>query len=224
MLSDRCLSCPVCLVLSIPLVYCGQTVGRIQTKLGTQVGLGPGHTASDRNLVFPPQKRHNVPQVSAHICCGQIPRWIKMPTGKKVGLDPSDIVLDGHPASPPQKGAEPQFRPVSIVPKRLDGSRRHLVWRQARPKRHCVTCGLSSPPQKVCRAPNFRPMYVVAKRLHGWTKMPLGTMVSLDPGNIVLDADPAPPQLRGTISPPKFRPISIVAKWLDGSRRHLVRR
>jgi len=32
--------CPVC--LSVTLVYCGQTVGRIKMKLGMQ-GLGPGH-------------------------------------------------------------------------------------------------------------------------------------------------------------------------------------
>jgi len=33
---------PVC--LSVRLVYCGQTVRPIKMKLGTQVGLGPGHT------------------------------------------------------------------------------------------------------------------------------------------------------------------------------------
>ena len=33
-----CLSC-----LSVTLVYCGQTVGRIKMKLGMQVGLDPGH-------------------------------------------------------------------------------------------------------------------------------------------------------------------------------------
>jgi len=38
MLSVRCLSC-----LSDCNVYCGQTVGRINMKLGMQVGLGPGH-------------------------------------------------------------------------------------------------------------------------------------------------------------------------------------
>jgi len=42
MLSDRCLSC-----LSATLVYCGETVGRIKMKLGTQVGLGPGHIVLD---------------------------------------------------------------------------------------------------------------------------------------------------------------------------------
>jgi len=43
-LSDRCLSvCPVCNVG----VYCGQTVGWINMKLGMQVGLGPSHIMLD---------------------------------------------------------------------------------------------------------------------------------------------------------------------------------
>ena len=37
----------------------------------------------------------------------------------------------------------------------------------------------------------------------GWIKMPLGTEVGLDPGNIVLDGDPAPPW-KGTQQPPTF--------------------
>jgi len=44
--------------------------------------------------------------------------------------------------------------------------------------------------------------------------MPLGSQVGLGPGDIVLDGDPAPP-LKGA-QPPGFRPMSIVAKWLDG--------
>ena len=69
MLSDHCLSCPV---LSVTLVYCGQTVGQIKMKLGTQVGLVPGH-----------------------------------------------IVLYMRTQLPvPKKGAEPNFRPMSIVAKR----------------------------------------------------------------------------------------------------------
>jgi len=34
-------------VLSVTLVYCGQTVGGIKMKLGMQVGVGPGHIVSD---------------------------------------------------------------------------------------------------------------------------------------------------------------------------------
>jgi len=74
----------VCPVLSVTLVYCGQTVGRIKMKLRVQVGLSPGH-----------------------------------------------IVLDGEPGAPPLKGYSPppNFQPMSVVAKRLDGSRCHLVWR-----------------------------------------------------------------------------------------------
>ena len=53
-----------------------------------------------------------------------------MALGVEVGLGPGHIVLDGDPAPLPKKGAElPNFRPVFIVAKRLDGSRCHLVLR-----------------------------------------------------------------------------------------------
>jgi len=42
-------------VLSVMLVYCGQMVGWIEMKLGTQVGLGPSHIALDGdNPIFGP--------------------------------------------------------------------------------------------------------------------------------------------------------------------------
>ena len=47
MLSDRRMSCPICLYVT--LVYCGQTVGRIKMKLGVRVGLGPGHIVLDKD-------------------------------------------------------------------------------------------------------------------------------------------------------------------------------
>jgi len=56
----------------------------------------------------------------------------------------------------------------------------------------------------------------------GWTKVPLNTEVGLNPGHIVLDGDPAP-QGGGT-APPNIQLMSGVAKQLDGSRCHLVRR
>ena len=68
-------------------------------------------------------------QFSAHICCGQMGGWIKLPHGREVGLGPRDIVLDGNPAPLPKKGAEPlpNFRPMSIVAKRLGRSKWHLA-------------------------------------------------------------------------------------------------
>ena len=55
----------------------------------------------------------------------------------------------------------------------------------------------------------------------GRIKMKLGMRVGLGPGHIVLGGDPAPPPPKGH-SPPNFRPISVAAKWMHGSRCHLV--
>jgi len=71
---------------------------------------------------------------------------------------------------PPQKkngSSAPNFRPMSIVAKRLDGSRCHLAgasWRRPRP--HCVRWGPSAPPpHKGAQQPStFQPMSIVAKR------------------------------------------------------------
>jgi len=52
---------PVC--LSVTLVYCGQTVGRIKMKLGMQVGLGTGHIVLDRDPGPPPPKGHSPPPI-----------------------------------------------------------------------------------------------------------------------------------------------------------------
>jgi len=54
MLSDRC---PV---LSVTLMYCGQTIGRITMKLNMQVGLGPDHIVLDGDP-GPRQKRGHAP-------------------------------------------------------------------------------------------------------------------------------------------------------------------
>jgi len=95
-------------------------------KLGMQVGLGPSHIALHGDDPAPPSPKGagQSPQFLAHICCGQMAAWIKIPLGMEVGLGPGDFVLDGDTAPPPQKGAEsPNFRPMLIVAKRLDGSR-----------------------------------------------------------------------------------------------------
>ena len=90
-------------VLSVTLVYCGQTVGRFKMKLGTLVGLDPGHIVLDGDPAPLPQGGWS-PQCLAHICCGQMAAGIKMPLGMEVGLGPDDSVLDRDPAPPPQKG------------------------------------------------------------------------------------------------------------------------
>jgi len=54
--------------------------------------------------------------------------------------------------------------------------------------------------------------------------MPLGMEVSLGPGHVVLDGDPAPLLKKGTQPPSNFWPMFVVAKRLDGLRCHLVQR
>jgi len=78
----------------------------------------------------PPRSGHS-PQFSAHTCCGQMAGWINVPLGRELGLCPSDIVLDGDPAhpSPKRRQIPPNFWPMYVMAKRLDGSRWHLVWR-----------------------------------------------------------------------------------------------
>jgi len=132
----RTVVCPVLsnlsvICLSVTLVYChycGQTVGRIKMKLGTEVGLIPRHIVLDGDAA--PPKGHCLPQFLAHVRCVQTAGWIKTPLGTEVGLGPGDIVLYGDP-DPIERGttALHNFRSMTIVAKRLDGLGCHLVWR-----------------------------------------------------------------------------------------------
>ena len=65
------------------------------------------------------------------VYCGQTVTWIKMKLGVEVGLGPGLATLlqigTKHPL--PQRGTAPNYRSKSVVAKRLDGSRCHLVWR-----------------------------------------------------------------------------------------------
>jgi len=133
MLSDRCLTCLSCSVcLSVTLTYC-QTARWIKMKLGSEVGLGPGHIVLDcyigNHLPPPPQEKGGTaaPHFSAHVYCGQTGGWIKMLLGTQVGLRPGDIMLDKDPTPPREE--TPNFRPTSVVAKRLGRSKCHLVRR-----------------------------------------------------------------------------------------------
>ena len=119
MLSDRCLSC-----LSVTLVYCGQTVGWIKTKLGKVVGLG--HIVLDGDPAPPPKGAQS--PFSAHVRCGQTAARIKMPLGTEVGLGPGHCVRWG-PSPTPERGTIRPFRPRSIVAKRspMSANADHLL-------------------------------------------------------------------------------------------------
>jgi len=108
MLSFCCLPSPFLSCLSVTLVYCGQTVGRIKMKLGKQVGLGPRHIVLGGDPAPPPTKGHS-PQFSVDICCGQMAAWIKMPLGMELVLGPGKFVLHGDPAPLPKGSGAPKF-------------------------------------------------------------------------------------------------------------------
>ena len=107
--------CLVCVsVLSVRFVHCGHTVGRIKMKLGTQVGHGPDHIVLDGDPApLPHLSRPNgcMDQDQDVTWYGATPR-------------PRRLCVRWGPRSPPQRGGgldPPNFRPMFIVVKRLDG-------------------------------------------------------------------------------------------------------
>jgi len=97
-------------------------------SLGREIGLSPSDIVLDGDPAPPSQKGDTAP-IFGHVYCGQTVGWIKMPLGMEVGLGLGHIVLDGNPAPPPPKGHSPQFSPIPVVVKWLDGSICHLVGR-----------------------------------------------------------------------------------------------
>jgi len=92
-----------------------------------------------------------------------------------------------------------------------------------RPRRLCIRWGPSYP-QKKGHTPTKFFALVYCGQTAGWIKMPLGTEVNLNPGDIALHAGVAATPKRGTAPPPSYRFMSVVAKTLDGRRHHLVRK
>ena len=89
------------------------------------------------------------------------------------------------------------------------------------PRPHCFRWDPAAPPPKG-HNPQFS-AHICCGPMARWIKVPLGMEVDLDPSDIVLDGDPAPPSPKSGQSPLTiFRPMSIVAKLLDGSRWHLA--
>ena len=64
-------------------------------------------------------------------------------------------------------------------------------------------------PKKRAEPPPQFPAHFYCGQTAGWTTMPPGIEVGLDPGDFVLDGDTAPPK-KGT-APTQFRPMSSVA-------------
>ena len=50
---------------------CCRTVGWIKMKLGTEIGLGSGHTVLDGDPALPRKGRQQPPHFAAYVYCGQ---------------------------------------------------------------------------------------------------------------------------------------------------------
>ena len=84
-------------------------------KLGVQVGLGPGHIVLDEDPAPRPLKGHS-PQFAP---VSVVAKWLHR---SRFHLIWSYVRWESAP--PPQKGGgAPNFQPMFIVTKRLDGSR-----------------------------------------------------------------------------------------------------
>ena len=86
----------------------------------------------------------------------------------------------------------------------LDGSRCHLVGRQA--SAQTTSCKMET------QLPLQFSAHICCGQMAGWIKMPLGREVGLSPSYIVLDRDSAPSPKRGA-EPPIFDPCLL---WPDG--------
>ena len=102
----------------------------IKMSVGIEVGLGPGDFVLDGDPApLPKRGAEPAPQIFGP-CLLRPNGWMdEASTWHGGNLSPGDFVLDGDPVLFPQKGRSPlpNFRPISIVAKRLDASRCHLI-------------------------------------------------------------------------------------------------
>ena len=109
MLSDRCPVLSVCLYsLSVTLVYCDQTVGRMKMKLGKPIGLGTGHIVSDGHPV-PLAQRARAPIFGPYLLWPN--GWMDQGATWYEGRPPlKRHCVRWEPSSPsPKRGQSPQF-------------------------------------------------------------------------------------------------------------------
>jgi len=134
---------------------------------------------------------------------------------------------------PEKKTEPPNFRPMSIVAKRLDRSRWHLAWRWASVQATLCEMGTQLPPQKRGRAPQMFGPYLLWP--NGWMDQGATwyggrprlrrhcvrwrpSSPSPKRGRSLQILDPCLLWPNGCMyqDTTGFWSISIVAKWLDG--------
>jgi len=173
----------------------------------------------------PQRGRAQSPQFSAHICCCQMAAWIKMPLGMEVGLGSDYIVLDGDRAALPENGGEPPslFSAHFYSDQTAGCIKMPLGMEVGLSPRDFVSDGDPVPSSKRGRRPSiFGPCLSPPNRRrdqdatgYGGRPRPRRHCVRWGPRFLLPERGQSPPL-------PNFRPMSIVAKRLDGSRWHLA--
>jgi len=142
------------------------------------------------------------------------------------------------PRSPSPKGAHPQFSAHICYGQMARCSKMPLGRKVGLDRSDIVLDGNPAHPSPKREQTRQFLAHISCAQTAGWINMPLGMEVGLDPSDIVLDEDPQfsisvvakwldgsrchwPPPQQWGQSP-NFRSISVMAKWLDGPRCHLV--
>ena len=137
----------------------------IKMSLGTEVGLGPSDFVLYGDPAPPPRKGCGAPPPIFRPCLLWPNGWMDQ-DGTWHGCGPRSRPYCARwgPCYLPKKGEEPpSFRPISVVAKRLDASRCHLVMEVGLSPGDFVLDGDPAPP-KSCTAPaSFWSMSIVAK-------------------------------------------------------------
>jgi len=129
--------------LSVTFVHCSQTVGWIKTKLGTVVGLGPGHIVLD-GIHLPPPTGHSHPIFGPYLlrsngCMDQDATWYggrPRPRRLCVRWGPSPLPVRG-------RSPLPNFGPFLLCPS--SWMHQDASWYGGRPQSRglCVRWGSS---------------------------------------------------------------------------------
>jgi len=137
-------------------------------KLGMEVGLGPSYIMLDEDPAPPPRRSMHSPLPIFGLCLLWPNGWLDQDvTWYGGGPRPRPHCVRWGPSSPSPKGAQPpNFRPMSIVAKRLEGSRSTWYGGRPRSRPHCVRWGPRSPSPKAAQHPQFWAHIYVAKRSH----------------------------------------------------------
>ena len=110
-------------------------------------------------------------------------------------------MLDGDPVPPLPNGHRPPFFGPYLL--RPNGCMdQDVTWYGARPR---VRWDLVAPSERGGGGPPKFLAHVYCDQTAGWKKLILGMVVSLSPGEVVLDGDPAPSPKRGRASSPILR-------------------